>query len=156
MIVIMAQASGHGRPAPCRECTASDRTMPVPGDHRRTFLIDERLAHADSDPFCGNYVLAGDRSFIVLRRLFDATSKMLLSFSPRIFFIEPELALFAAGLYTGQSIEPLLHERTSLFLGKDCLDDFAKFVAGGGLDSVPRLGEKAQARIRASLKRLGY
>ena len=36
------------------------------------------------------------------------------------------------------------------------LDDFAKFVAGGGLDSVPRLGEKAQARIRASLKRLGY
>src|SRR5437016_1412449 len=45
----MAQASGHGRPAPCRECTASDRTMPVPGDHRRTFLIDERLAHADSD-----------------------------------------------------------------------------------------------------------
>ena len=36
------------------------------------------------------------------------------------------------------------------------LDDFAKFVAGGGLDSVPRLGEKAQARIRASLKQLGY
>jgi DNA polymerase (family 10) len=35
------------------------------------------------------------------------------------------------------------------------LDDFAKFVAGGGLESVPRLGEKAQARIRASLKALG-
>jgi len=34
------------------------------------------------------------------------------------------------------------------------LDDFAKFVEGGGLQSVPRLGEKAQARIRASLKRL--
>ena len=36
------------------------------------------------------------------------------------------------------------------------LDDFAKFVAGGGLASVPRLGEKQQARVRASLKRLGY
>jgi hypothetical protein len=36
------------------------------------------------------------------------------------------------------------------------LDDFAMFVAGGGLESVPRLGEKAQARIRASLKQLGY
>jgi DNA polymerase (family 10) len=36
------------------------------------------------------------------------------------------------------------------------LDDFARFVGGGGLDSVPRLGEKAQARIRASLKQLGY
>jgi DNA polymerase (family 10) len=36
------------------------------------------------------------------------------------------------------------------------LDDFAKFVAGGGLDSVPRLGEKTQARIRESLKTLGY
>ena len=33
------------------------------------------------------------------------------------------------------------------------LDDFAKFVAGGGLESVPRLGEKAQLRIRASLKK---
>ena len=36
------------------------------------------------------------------------------------------------------------------------LDDFAKFVAGGGLESVPRLGEKAQLRIRASLKGRGY
>ncbi len=36
------------------------------------------------------------------------------------------------------------------------LDDFAKFVAGGGLNSVPKLGEKGQARIRESLKQLGY
>lgn len=36
------------------------------------------------------------------------------------------------------------------------LEDFAKFVGGGGLQSVPRLGEKSQARIRASLKQLGY
>jgi DNA polymerase (family X) len=34
------------------------------------------------------------------------------------------------------------------------LADFAKFVAGGGLDSVPRLGEKGQQRIRASLQTL--
>jgi DNA polymerase (family 10) len=34
------------------------------------------------------------------------------------------------------------------------LDDFAKFVDGGGLSSVPHLGEKMQARIRASLKEL--
>jgi DNA polymerase (family 10) len=34
------------------------------------------------------------------------------------------------------------------------LDDFAKFVGGGGLASVPHLGEKTQARIRASLKEL--
>jgi DNA polymerase (family 10) len=36
------------------------------------------------------------------------------------------------------------------------LADFAKYVAGGGLDSVPRLGEKVQARIRTSLQELGY
>lgn len=36
------------------------------------------------------------------------------------------------------------------------LEDFAKFVAGGGLDSVPRLGEKSQARIREALKALNY
>ncbi|HEY8461713.1 MAG TPA: helix-hairpin-helix domain-containing protein [Blastocatellia bacterium] len=34
------------------------------------------------------------------------------------------------------------------------LDDFAKFVEGGGLNSVPNLGEKTQKRIRASLKEL--
>lgn len=36
------------------------------------------------------------------------------------------------------------------------LDDFAKFVAGGGLESVPRLGEKTRARIKASLQKRGY
>lgn len=34
------------------------------------------------------------------------------------------------------------------------LDDFAKFVAGGGLESVPGMGEKTQARIRESLSQL--
>ncbi len=36
------------------------------------------------------------------------------------------------------------------------LADFAKFVEGGGLTSVPRLGDKAQDRIRAALEQLGY
>jgi DNA polymerase (family 10) len=35
------------------------------------------------------------------------------------------------------------------------LDDFARFVAGGGLHSVPGIGEKGQARIRESLRQLG-
>ncbi len=34
------------------------------------------------------------------------------------------------------------------------LDDFMKFVEGGGLASVPHLGERTQNRIRASLKAL--
>jgi DNA polymerase (family X) len=32
-----------------------------------------------------------------------------------------------------------------------CLEDFSKFVEGGGLESVPRLSEKAKSRIRSSL-----
>jgi len=36
------------------------------------------------------------------------------------------------------------------------LPDFAKFVAGGGLNSVPGFGEKSQERIRRSLETLGY
>ncbi|MGH9839661.1 MAG: helix-hairpin-helix domain-containing protein [Blastocatellia bacterium] len=36
------------------------------------------------------------------------------------------------------------------------LPDFAMFVAGGGLNSVPGLGEKSQQRIRRSLRELGY
>src|SRR5262249_54627180 len=34
------------------------------------------------------------------------------------------------------------------------LEDFAKFVEGGGLRSVPHMGEKTQDRIRASLKEI--
>jgi DNA polymerase (family X) len=34
------------------------------------------------------------------------------------------------------------------------LGDFAKFVEGGGLRSVPHMGEKTQDRIRSSLKEL--
>jgi DNA polymerase (family 10) len=52
----------------------------------------------------------------------------------------------------GQKTAQLLYHQFKLAN----LDDFAKFVEGGGLQSVPRLGEKAQARIRASLKQLGY
>jgi DNA polymerase (family X) len=36
------------------------------------------------------------------------------------------------------------------------LKDFSRFVEGGGLHSVPRLGEKSQERIRGSLRQLGY
>ena len=36
------------------------------------------------------------------------------------------------------------------------LDDFAKFVAGGGLMSVPQMGERLAKRIHESLERLGY
>jgi len=36
------------------------------------------------------------------------------------------------------------------------LDDFAKFVAGGGLKSVPRLGPKSEARMKEMLEARGY
>ncbi|MCI0336703.1 MAG: hypothetical protein L0226_03930 [Acidobacteria bacterium] len=36
------------------------------------------------------------------------------------------------------------------------LKDFARFVEGGGLNSLPRLSVNTQARMRASLRELGY
>jgi len=36
------------------------------------------------------------------------------------------------------------------------LEDFIKFVDGGGLESVPRMNVTLQKRIRQSLKQLGY
>lgn len=36
------------------------------------------------------------------------------------------------------------------------LEDFAKFAAGGGLNSVPLIGEKGQQRILKSLREMGY
>jgi DNA polymerase (family X) len=36
------------------------------------------------------------------------------------------------------------------------LEDFAKFIEGGGLNSVPRLSDQTKLRISASIKQLGH
>jgi DNA polymerase/3'-5' exonuclease PolX len=36
------------------------------------------------------------------------------------------------------------------------LEDFAKFVAGGGLELLDGVGEKSAERIAESLRRMGY
>lgn len=51
----------------------------------------------------------------------------------------------------GMKLLQTLHEQFHL----TTLEDFAKFVAGGGLNSVAGIGEKTQARIRESLRHLG-
>jgi DNA polymerase (family 10) len=52
----------------------------------------------------------------------------------------------------GMATLKILHDQFQL----TNLPDFAKFVAGGGLDSVPGFGEKSQERVRRSLETLGY
>ena len=52
----------------------------------------------------------------------------------------------------GTATLKILHDQFQL----TNLPDFAKFVAGGGLDSVPGFGEKSQERVRRSLETLGY
>jgi DNA polymerase (family 10) len=56
------------------------------------------------------------------------------------------LGVDGVGLKTLQ----ILHRRFQI----DNLDDFAKFVEGGGLNSVPHIGAKTRERIRASLNEL--
>jgi DNA polymerase (family 10) len=58
------------------------------------------------------------------------------------------LAIDGIGMKTAQLLYQQFHLTN--------LDDFARFVAGGGLESVPRLGGRAQARIIASLEAHGY
>jgi hypothetical protein len=87
-----------------------------------------KLAHADTDSFCGNYLIAADKCFALLGRVFASTTSMLLGFSPRIFLLDPDPRRFAVGLYVCRSIDPLLHPRTIVFIGERCLDDLETYL----------------------------
>jgi len=52
----------------------------------------------------------------------------------------------------GMKTVEVLHDQFQI----KSLDDFAKFVEGGGLNSVPRLGPKSEERIRGLLEKRGY
>ena len=55
------------------------------------------LPHNSEEMFCGPYLIAGDRSASLFHRVFEATQKMFLTFSPRIYIIESDVASFASG-----------------------------------------------------------
>ena len=97
------------------------RWLPDLSDVNRV-LVSAKLPHNPKALFCGPYLVAGDRFGALFNKVFGATQKMFLTFSPRIYVIEADVAAFGITLYVSDSIERLCHERTDVFVGTNCID----------------------------------
>ncbi|UCC30834.1 MAG: hypothetical protein JSU86_00875 [Phycisphaerales bacterium] len=95
--------------------------LPDLSDVKRV-LASAELPHNPKALFCGPYLIAGDRFGMLFDKVFRGTEKMFLTFSPRIYVIEADVAAFGITLYVTESIERLCHERAIVFVGPNCID----------------------------------
>ena len=78
-----------------------------------------KLGHQPHELFCGPYLIVDDRRGLLFERVFRATSKMFLTFTPRIYFLQPDVRLFGVAMYLSECIEAWCDERVELFVGPD-------------------------------------
>lgn len=76
-----------------------------------------KLGHKPDELFCGPYLIVVDRRGLLFERVFRATSKMFLTFTPRIYFLQPDVRLFGVIMYLSECIEAWCDERVELFVG---------------------------------------
>ncbi|MCZ6815444.1 MAG: glycosyltransferase [Planctomycetota bacterium] len=86
------------------------------------------LAHDPNQFFCAPYLVTGDRFGAVFDRLFGGTQEMFLTFTPRIYVVEPDVRMFGATIYVTESIEHYCHRRTTILLGPGCVDAFVDLL----------------------------
>ena len=82
-----------------------------------------KLGHAPDAGFCGPYLIVADRLGTLLERVYRSTAKMFLTFTPRIYVVEPDVELFGVAMYLAESIEKWCDERIELFIGPDAFDN---------------------------------
>lgn len=95
------------------------------------------LPHDPKASICAPYVIICDRFNVFLDWVFEATREMFLTFSPRIYVLQPDLQQFAASLYAADSVENLCHDRISLFVGPKCVEEFEQHLAAHPVSALP-------------------
>ena len=122
-------------------------------------LACAKLPHDPKALFCGPYLIAGDRFGMLFDKVFRATQKMFLTFSPRVYVIEADVAAFGITLYVSESIEQLCHERTAVFVSPDCVDRLAAYFKQRPSLSAPefavRLTPSGEALCNQAYEALG-
>ncbi len=103
------------------------RWLPGLFDHRR-IVSEVRLPHNPKDPFCQPYVISGDHLGGLFRKAFVATSRMFMTFAPRIYLIEPDPTAIGLCLYLLDDIDEWCHDRVSIFTGRDCMGQYETFL----------------------------
>ena len=74
---------------------------------------------------CPPYLITGDHLGSLFRKVFDASHRIFLTFSPWVYLVEPDPASLGLCLYTEESIESWCHNRVIIHIGPNCVGDFA-------------------------------
>lgn len=127
--------------------------LPDLGDTRGV-AANTRLAHDTNQLFCAPYLVSGDRFGAIFDRLFGGTEKMFLTFSPRIYLVEPDVRMFGATIHVSQSIEHYCHDRTTILLGPDCVDAFVDLLRSNPRRLLPDFLVRAPSADPSTHERL--
>lgn len=97
----------------------------IPGVlNTRAAVEAARLPGDPSRVVCGSLVVLDDRFASLLGRVCRDTHHMLVTYSPRIYVLEPDPRIFAASFCAADSAELWVQPRTTLFVGPDCVAQF--------------------------------
>ncbi|MBU0717540.1 MAG: hypothetical protein KJ749_04765, partial [Planctomycetes bacterium] len=120
------------------------RWLPDLCDVRGT-VTNAELPHDPKAQFCGPYLITGDRFAALFNRVYEATARMFLTFSPRIYLIETDVTWFGITLYVCESVDRLCDERTLLFIGVDAVDRLVDYLNGRPMLSAPEFAVRLTA-----------
>lgn len=116
----------------------------------------------DMNIICLPYMIEGVAVGHVLRKIYDGTSKMFLSYTPMIHLLEPNIAQFAVWLHLDDHRDILRDERFHPWLGEDGADRFVEYYRARPammppLESTHQRGwaMATQRFAPAAIKRLG-
>lgn len=89
---------------------------------------DLKLAHEPGQLFCGPYLIACDHIGILLNKVFSNTRQMFMSFTPRLYLLEPDIRLFGVTLHVAKNIDALCDPRTTILIGPNCIDSLEELL----------------------------
>lgn len=132
-----ADGNLHVSPARTNQTGEAPRGwLPALLDLRR-LVADVPLAHQPRDMFCAPYLLTGDHLGALFRRVFDATAKMFLTFTPRIYLVEPDAAAVGLTLYVAESVDAWCHPRVTICAGDSAVEDLSRLLEANPQRGVP-------------------
>lgn len=112
------------------------------------------LPHDPKTLFCPPYIVYADHLGMLFAKVFAATDRLFMTYSPRIYFLQPDAADLGLVLHTADDIAALCHPRTSIFAGADCVQQFEAHLAAHLDQRLPELCVKPPLTDTAGAEKL--
>lgn len=100
-------------------------------------IREATLYPSDANALCMPYLLEGVAFGHALRKIYDGTSRMFLTYTPAIHLLEPNPAQLAVWLHLDDHRNILRDDRFHLWLGQDGADQFIEYHQAHPRDMAP-------------------